>query len=286
MSEKVKKSSWPVHGWLGIIMIILFWILNWSLSGAHTHWLFFPLWLGFCLTVDAWVVYRKGDSMLLRNGKAYVSLFVISIPVWWLFELFNLRAQNWFYDGRELFSDLQYALIASINFSTVIPAVFGTAELIGSFAWLKNMHNRVRFSLTFKKVFVIFMSGWLMLGLLLIWPQYFFVFMWLSVSFIIEPVNIWAGNRSLLKELSTGKWRTLLALWIGCLICGFFWEMWNYYSYPKWLYSVPYVNFAHIFEMPLIGYLGYLPFSLELYAIYHLVTGFREKNRDEEFVQI
>ena len=286
MSEKVKKSSWPVHGWLGIIMIILFWILNWSLSGAHTHWLFFPLWLGFCLTVDAWVVYRKGDSMLLRNGKAYVSLFVISIPVWWLFELFNLRVQNWFYDGRELFSDLQYALIASINFSTVIPAVFGTAELIGSFAWLKNMHNRVRFSLTFKKVFVIFMSGWLMLGLLLIWPQYFFVFMWLSVSFIIEPVNIWAGNRSLLKELSTGKWRTLLALWIGCLICGFFWEMWNYYSYPKWLYSVPYVNFAHIFEMPLIGYLGYLPFSLELYAIYHLVTGFREKNRDEEFVQI
>ena len=29
---------------------------------------------------------------------------------------------------------------------------------------------------------------------------------------------------------------------------------------PKWVYFVPFVDFAHIFEMPLLGYLGYLPF--------------------------
>ncbi|MDZ7766464.1 MAG: hypothetical protein U5K00_18910 [Melioribacteraceae bacterium] len=55
------------------------------------------------------------------------------------------------------------------------------------------------------------------------------------------------------------------------MICGFFWEMWNYYSYPKWIYDVPGVNFLHVFEMPVLGYLGYIPFSLELYSIYNLV---------------
>jgi hypothetical protein len=110
--------------------------------------------------------------------------------------------------------------------------------------------------------------------------------MWLSVLFIIEPLNAWLGNRSLLHSLSAGNWRPLLALWAGCLICGFFWEMWNFYSYPKWIYTVPYVDFGHIFEMPVVGYLGYLPFSLELYSIYHFITGFVTKNRNKNFIQI
>jgi hypothetical protein len=49
--------------------------------------------------------------------------------------------------------------------------------------------------------------------------------------------------------------------------------MWNYFSYPKWQYSVPGVSFLHIFEMPLLGYGGYLPFAMELHALYHLVAG-------------
>ena len=49
--------------------------------------------------------------------------------------------------------------------------------------------------------------------------------------------------------------------------------MWNFYSYPKWVYHVPYVDFLRIFEMPLLGYGGYLPFGLELFALYQLVTG-------------
>jgi hypothetical protein len=36
---------------------------------------------------------------------------------------------------------------------------------------------------------------------------------------------------------------------------------------------VPYANWFHIFEMPLLGYGGYLPFALELYALYHLIVG-------------
>jgi hypothetical protein len=47
-----EKTKFPAHGWLGLALVVLFWILNWTLPGARTHWGFFPLWLGYCLSVD------------------------------------------------------------------------------------------------------------------------------------------------------------------------------------------------------------------------------------------
>jgi hypothetical protein len=64
-----------------------------------------------------------------------------------------------------------------------------------------------------------------------------------------------------------GDWRPVIALSVGALICGFFWEMWNFYSDPKWIYHTPGAQFLHVFEMPLLGYAGYIPFALELYAL-------------------
>ncbi|HLY30532.1 MAG TPA: hypothetical protein VKQ36_05865, partial [Ktedonobacterales bacterium] len=61
----------------------------------------------------------------------------------------------------------------------------------------------------------------------------------------------------------------LITLPLAAIACGFFWEMWNYYALPKWKYDLPFLNWApHIFEMPLPGWLGYLPFGLELFAMY------------------
>ena len=113
--------------------------------------------------------------------------------------------------------------------------------------------------------------GFAMLGLLLVWPRYFYPLMWVSLVLILEPINVWLGKRSILTRLHHGDWRTVIALGTGALTCGFFWEMWNYLSYPKWIYHVPFADFWHLFEMPLLGYLGYLPFGLELYLLVHLI---------------
>ena len=59
----------------------------------------------------------------------------------------------------------------------------------------------------------------------------------------------------------------------AALLCGFFWEMWNYLAFPKWYYTIPFGQYAHIFEMPLLGYAGYLPFGLEIYAFYYFIRG-------------
>ena len=64
-----------------------------------------------------------------------------------------------------------------------------------------------------------------------------------------------------------------LALWIGGLLCGFFWELWNSRSYPQWIYHTPGVVGPKLFEMPLPGYLGYLPFALEVYLWKELWLG-------------
>jgi hypothetical protein len=267
-------GKWPIHGWLGLILIGFFWSLNWSLPGTRTHWGFFPLWLGYSLTVDALVFRRKGHSLFTRNPAAWAGLFFISAPAWWLFELINLRTQNWFYLGEETFSTFQYAAFSTLSFSTVMPAVFGTAEWVGVWKGVRCLGPGPIIRKTPALLRGLFAAGCLMLLLLLVWPKVFFPLVWCSVYCIIEPLNVKLGNRSLLDDLARGDWRPVIALSTGCLICGFFWEMWNFYSRPKWIYRIPYADVFHLFEMPLAGYLGYIPFSLELFAFYQLVTGF------------
>ncbi len=259
------------HGRIGWLLIAVCWPLNWLWPGMRTHLLFFPLWLGYILAVDAWVLRRTGSSLLTRSPRDFATFFIISLPVWWLFEILNWRTGNWQYLGREHFSNLEYFVFASLSFSTVIPAVFSTAEFVGTFGWIERFAHGPRVPATDRICRGFFLTGCAMIGLLLAWPTYFYPFVWASLFFIVEPINVWLGRRSILTRLQRGDWRTVIALWTGALTCGFFWEMWNYFSYPKWTYHVPFANFWHLFEMPLLGYLGYLPFALELFVIVHLV---------------
>ena len=87
-------------------------------------------------------------------------------------------------------------------------------------------------------------------------------------------------------DTDQGDWRPMMALFTGCLICGFFWEMWNFYSYPRCIYHIPFADFLHIFEMPLLGYLGYLPFSMELFALYHLITGLLKYGGTPDYIHL
>ncbi len=280
-----RNKTFALHGWIGLALVAIFWTVNWTASGARTQWAFFPLWLGYCLTVDALVLWRTGTSLLSRDWRKYIGLFLVSAPAWWLFEAINWRLQNWSYDGAELFPPLVFFLFATINFTTVIPAIFGAAELASSFEWVKRLGRGLIIRPDRATTLAFFLAGWAMLALMLVWPKVFFPFSWISVFFILEPVNIWIGNRSLAKWLAHGDWRPVIALWIGVLMTAFFWEMWNYFSYPKWIYQVPWGNCCHVFEMPLLGYGGYLPFALELFAVYHLLLGlFGQK--DSQYVHL
>jgi hypothetical protein len=270
---ETEKIRFPLHGWFGLSLILIFWILNWTLTGPRTHWGFFPLWLGYCLAIDGTVFWRTGTSLLTRSPRKYVGLFLVSAPVWWIFELLNVRTQNWAYMGAEIFTPLEYAFWTTLSFTTVIPAVFGSAEFFASFDFVKRLKRGPLVGTDKRTTLSFFLLGWIMLALMLAWPRIFFLFIWLSLYFILEPINIWLGNRSLAHWTQNGNWRPIIALWLGVLMTAFFWEMWNYYSYPKWVYHVAWGDWLHIFEMPALGYGGYLPFALELFAMYHWING-------------
>jgi len=275
LSPTAPSRTFPAHGRLGLALIAIFWPLNWSLASdiPFTAYGFFPLWLGYCLTVDALAAFFHGTSLLTRSRHKYLGLFLVSTPIWWVFEVLNWRLQNWHYVGRELFTDLEYLILSSLSFSTVLPAVLGTAELLAGMGFLRRARKWLVLPPTPRVTTIFALSGLGMFLMMVIWPQAFFPFIWISLYWMLEPINVWLGNRSLAERTQSGDWRPVLALFLGVLICGFFWEMWNYFSYPKWIYTVPWGGFAHMFEMPLLGYGGYLPFALELFAVYHFVMG-------------
>ena len=255
------------QGWLGLLLLAVCWPLNWTLPGDRTAYLFFPLWLGYILVVDALVCWRTGASLWTRSRKGFVQLFFLSVPAWWLFEWINDRTGNWEYLGAGTFTPLEYYALRTLSFSTVMPAVFETAELVRTFHWVNSLRPGARIPDTPRVNRRLLLAGLVMFSLTLLWPKWFYPFVWISLVLILEPVNRWLRRRHFLEWLKDGDWRPVISLSLGALICGFFWEMWNYWSWPQWIYHTPGAGFFHIFEMPLLGYGGYIPFALELFAL-------------------
>jgi len=267
------RLPFPLRLWLGLALIAIFWFASWTRLGALGEYAFFPQWFGLILVLDALVALRRGASLLTRNPREFVALFLLSAPAWWLFEGLNAFVQNWHYLGAENYPAWKYILVASINFSTVIPAVFEMTELVATFAFVDRWRAGRGFTLTPRVAWLVMYAGAFAFAAVILAPRYAFPLTWLWVVLIADPLNYLRGRASLLAQLARGNARPLVALGAGALLCGLVWELWNFYAMPKWYYTVPFVGFAKIFEMPLLGYGGYLPFAWELYALYHLAWG-------------
>jgi hypothetical protein len=269
--DSVSSAKKPLlagrQGRLGVVLLAVCWPLNWTLPGMRTAYFFFPLWLGYILVVDGLVLARTGSSLWSRSTRDFALLFVTSAPVWWIFECINDRTANWEYLGSATFTQVEYYLLCTLSFSTVMPAVFESAELVRSFRWIERFGRGPRVPASARITVGSFLGGLALLALTLGWPKYFYPFVWVSLVLILEPINRSLGRQHLLQRLQNGDWRAVVALSLGALLCGFFWEMWNFYSYPKWVYHTPGTQFLHLFEMPLLGYGGYIPFALELFAL-------------------
>jgi len=255
----------PARGWLGLALLLVAWAINWGASGLRTHAFFFPQWLGFVLFLDAWTERRDGSSAWSASRRGFVALFVGSVPLWWAFEAANRVLANWEYLGREHFGDLEYALWASLAFSTVLPAVWVCARWARGLRWIRRLPPGPRIAPTRGLRAACLVVGALFLAATLAWPRTCYPLVWCSGVFLLEPLVLARGRRGLLTDLSRGDWRPWIALWTGGLACGFLWELWNVRSYPKWIYHIPGIEGPKLFEMPLPGYLGYLPFALEVY---------------------
>lgn len=274
----------PRRGWLGLVLGLAAWAANWGLPGLRTHVLFFPLWLGYVLFLDGWTERRDGRSLATRSPRGFAGLFALSLPLWWAFEAANERLANWEYVGRESFSDLEYALLCSVAFTTVVPAVLVSAEWARGLGWIRRLGPGPRVPTGRAWLVGSFAFGLLLLALTLRWPRVLYPGIWIAGVFLLEPLAAWRG-RGLTRDLARGDWRPWVALWTGVLLCAFFWECWNFRSHPRWIYHTPGVGGPRLFEMPLPGYLGYLPFALEVYLWKELWLAEPELLRDPSWTE-
>ena len=269
--KPLQRYLLPYRGLLGLLLIAIAWPLSQQISQN----LFFPLWLGFILLVDGLVLRRTGTSLAVRSPKIMVVMFIVASPYWWAFEGINEITQNWVYvtSTEEDSGGLVGVIEASLSYSTVIPAVFEVSELIGSFGFIKRFARLPSLVLSRPQIILAGVFGLGSLVTMLIWPTYLFPMTWLCLFFIFDPINNLTGRPSLIAQVKNGDYRTVVAFALGALVCGFFWEMWNRDASVSWEYNIGYLDFARIFQMPLLGYGGYLPFGLETYAMFHFVAG-------------
>ena len=269
VSSSTTDHGFPGWGWGALLLCLVSWFMAWTRFDWFADfqiYTFTPLWLGYIGIVNALTYKRSGRCMLTHRPLQLVLLFIVSAVFWWFFEYLNRFVQNWYYINIEDLSAARYAFFATLSFSTVLPAVLGTTELLGTFPrFTGGLQDfaRVEFIQSKRLALAVVSIGSAGLFSISIYPDYLYPLLWLAPLFIITGLQHLCGRTTLFTPLLRGNWERLFLLAAATLVCGFFWELWNYLSYAKWIYSVPFVQKFHVFEMPLLGYAGYIPFGLE-----------------------
>ena len=277
------QRRFPWWGWCAVGFGSVSWLLAWTRFSwfaplqIHT---FTPLWIAYIVVVNALAWRRSGKCMMLDRPLFFAALFPFSAGFWWFFEYLNRFVQNWYYVGIADLSAGQYFWFATFPFATVLPAVLGTQEWLLTFPIFRRATGQARpFRLAASRPFgvgLLLLSAFTLAGLG-VWPSVLYPLVWIAPLLLLLAVQLLTGAPSLLDAPARGDWSPLVAAAAGCLICGFFWEMWNIRSLAKWVYSVPYVHRFLVFEMPLLGFAGYIPFGIECLALGELVRGALER---------
>ena len=267
-ASPASSRPFPWWGWAGAGLGAASWILAWGrfpwMGGLQAH-AFTPLWIAFILLVNAFTVRKTGRCLMLSRTRRFLLLFPVSAAFWWSFEYLNRFVGNWYYLDPPGFGAWGYFLFATLPFATVLPAVLSTRELLLSFprvdgafrGWrpLSPAHPRAIAA----SVLLLSCAGLFAVGIV---PDVAFPLVWVAPPLLLISLADLRGEPHALSGITEGDWRTFAASSLAALSCGFFWEMWNYGSSVKWVYAIPYIDAFHLFEMPLLGYAGYLPFGV------------------------
>jgi hypothetical protein len=274
----------PAYGWVGLGSMILFEILLFATNNTLIGWFFTPIqWTGLILFLDGLRKRRRGESLLSDHPRELFLLAAISIGSWSIFEGYNLLLRNWTYVGMPDNLWIRYFGYAWA-FATISPGMFLIYETVSDL-FPGGPDTRVgptgqvpgEDTTTYPRMpdalfwpFVVF--GFLCLVIPLIFPSTGMTpLVWMGFAFFLDPINGRRGDRSILTEFFTGERRSMPLFFLSGLLAGFVWEFWNYWALAKWHYDVPYFGHVRLFEMPVLGFLGFMPFIIESHAIYRFV---------------
>lgn len=270
----------PVHGFAGLLVIVAAEALLFGGNRLVGEWFTPIVWTGYVLLVDGLVAARTGGSLLTTRRVEFCLMALASVGCWWLFELYNaprfwrggedLRGLWWQYHNLDPNLFLRRAGY-DWAFVTIFPALFLTSELFRATLFARTTGLRpLRLSTGQRRALIV--AGAVSVTLPLLFVSAWLVpLVWVGWALLLEPVNYGRGAPSWLREAEEGDYRTLASLLASGLVCGFLWEFWNYRALTRWTYTLPYWGEVKLFEMPLLGYLGFPPFALEAFAMYHFL---------------
>ncbi len=279
------RRALPGRGWFGLGIILCAEVvlaLHWNDLFPWDGFAIFltPIvWSGFLLLIDALVWTLDGISLMSPSPRRFWFLAAWSVPLWLIFEAYNLRLESWTYvglPGNPWVSGLGYAW----SFATIWPAIFETADFVHALGIFKG-RRKSSFVLSASSRVSLSLCGLLMVTLPVLVPyelgRYLFGAIWVGFVFMLDPViHHWQGQ-SFLRELERGESSILWSFFLGGAVCGILWEFWNYWAAAKWLYVFPIGQGSKVFEMPLLGYLGFPAFALECRVMYEFLRSLKNQ---------
>jgi hypothetical protein len=239
--------------------------------------IFTAQWVCYVVVVNALTYRRRGRCLLRDRPGAVAVLLAASAVFWWYFEYLNRFVRNWYYIGVRDLSPLEYVLFGTLPFSTVLPAVVSTGEFLGT---LPGVTARLAPTVPLRPArprllawscLLIASAG---LAGIAVRPDLLFPLLWISPLVVLTSLQCLFGRVTIFAPLGRGNWERVCRMALAGLVCGFFWELWNWRSTAKWIYTVPYVNRFKVFEMPVLGFVAYLPFGLECAVVADAVLAF------------
>jgi hypothetical protein len=268
------KGRLPFWGWAGLAIILLAELLLvlravWWVSTFFTA----IVWTGYILLADGLVVSLKGESRLSSSPGAFAALAFWSVPLWLVFEAYNLRLRNWVYVSMPSSPALDtFGYVWA--YATIWPAIYETADLVEALGFFQAKHQP-RTPSTLAGRALIALGGLVLVTIPLLVParigSYLFGTVWVGFVLLLDPLSYQWRGASLLREFEAGIQTKLCALLLAGWICGIFWEFWNYWAGAGWLYIFSVGQSWKIFQMPVPGFLGFPPFAVECWVMFEFL---------------
>ena len=285
------KASFPIWAWIGLLMwggtLFVLW-MHFTGPGWLLRWADLPLFWGFTLVIDGIVFVRTGgNSIIGKSSRDIIGIGLASVWGWLLFEYLNFYVDdNWYYPKGNLIPMNEFTIYAVLGSSGLLPMAFEWYNLLVTSKVFRRRFDRgIKISIpkNIKIAALVLCFG--AMFVVPFFPNFLFGVIWICplvmLAIVLDLIGVWSP----FNNIKNGNWTPVLLFALTYLVQGFLLECWNYYSGTHsggvmvethtpayWAYSVPYVNVCHIFEMPILGFFGYLPFGIYCWVWWNMFT--------------
>lgn len=268
MTFSEDRTGGRIAWWGGLLLVAGLHLLPglWPTVGT---WFYPIIWWSFIGLLE-WSHSYRGQTVFVGSSVSLLRVASFSTVLWFVFEVYNLYLGNWYYVGVPDSRALRW-LGTTVSFATVLPGMWVVQRGVEQWSpdsWSRQPGLPIPGQLR---------TGMMVFGLIcsigpFLFPDRLFPFVWGGLLFVADGLASRFGGRSFMDQIEEGNYRPFFTWLIAGGICGFLWEFWNVLASAGWIYTVPGMGDWRLFEMPLLGYLGFPPFALMAWRLYTLWT--------------